>query len=137
MKKVLNYVAAAAIAATGLTVATASPAFAAGGCSSSSHPTVSVCVNHGADGNSTRGDFYMYRYDSSIYTYKEMFVVNGSERAVSKSGRITTTGRFCCSYTNLQTLPVSTKTVKNRVKIYTSSGALHMTVDSPQISVRN
>jgi hypothetical protein len=138
MKKILTYVAAAAMAATGLAVATASPAFAAGGCSSTSNPTIATCVNHGDDGNSTRGDFYIYRTpDTSIWTYKASFVVNGVEGSTRASGRITRTGRWCCTYTSLATLPISTKTVKNRVRLYTQSGALHMTVDSPTISVRN
>lgn len=138
MKKFMNYLVAAVIAVTGITVATASPAFAAGGCSSSSHPTIAVCVNHGDDGNQTRGDFYIYRApDSSIYTYRTSFIVNGSERLLSGHTRVTRTGRYCCKYANLATQPVSTKTVKFRVRLYTSAGALHITMDSPAISVRN
>ncbi|WP_430788305.1 hypothetical protein [Actinoplanes sp. G11-F43] len=127
-----------AIASTGLVGATVSPALAAGGCSSASNPTLQVCVNHGDDGNSTRGDFYINRApDSSVYTYRTAFVVNDVQRPLGPSTRITSSGRKCCTYVNLQTLPVSTKTVKNRVYIYTSSGALHMWLDSPAISVRN
>ncbi|GAB1694145.1 hypothetical protein [Krasilnikovia sp. M28-CT-15] len=134
--KFARHAMAAAVGVALVTVTSASPAFAAGGCNTS-NPTISVCVNHGDSGLNTRGDFYINRTpDSSIYKYKEVLVVNGSERG-SKTGRITQTGRHCCLYLNLQTLPVSTKSVKTRVYVYTRSGALHMTVDSPTISVRN
>ncbi|SDT77189.1 hypothetical protein [Actinoplanes derwentensis] len=137
-KKILSYVGAAVIASTGVAVATASPAFAAGGCSAASNPTVQVCVNHGDDGNSTRGDFYINRTpDSSVYYYRSSFIVNNAERNLGGYVRITSTGRKCCTYIGLATLPISTKTVKTRVRIYTSTKALHMTVDSPAISVRN
>ncbi|WP_152628669.1 hypothetical protein [Actinoplanes utahensis] len=132
MKKVLNYVTAAVVAAAGLTVATAAPAFAAGGCSASTNPTVVVCVNHGDDGAKTRGDFYINRApDWSVARYSEHFVVNGVENYQTMFGAVTRTGRYCCSYV---TRNRGTK-IKNRVKIYTASGAVHMTVDSPTITV--
>jgi hypothetical protein len=134
----IRYLLASAIAIVGPTLVTASPGLAAGRCSPSSHPTVAVCVNHGDDGNSTRGDFYIYRTpDSSIYTYKEILLLNGRETRGPKTGRINHTGRFCCLYKNFQTLPITTKSVANRVYIYTRSGNLHMMVDSPTIIIRN
>ncbi|HWS39231.1 MAG TPA: hypothetical protein VN408_41615 [Actinoplanes sp.] len=97
-----------------------------------------MCVNHGDNGNSTRGDFYINRTpDSSVYYYRSSFVVNNKETNLGGYVRITSTGRKCCTYVSLATLPISTKTVKTRVRIYTSTKALHMTVDSPTISVRN
>ena len=133
MKKFLNYLTAATVAVAGLSVATASPALAAvGGCSPSSNPTVVVCVNHGADGAKTRGDFYLNRTpDWSTYRYSEHFVVNGREEASSRGGSLTVTGRYCCTYTTR----VRGTRIANRVKIYTQSGVVHVQMDSPTITV--
>jgi hypothetical protein len=137
-REFIRHLLAPAIAIAGVNVLAASPAFAAGKCSPSNHPTVAVCVNHGDDGNMTRGDFYIYRKpDSSTYTYKEVLLLNGRETSNPKTGRIDHTGRFCCLYKNFQTLPPKAKSVANRVYIYTRAGNLHMKVDSPIISVRN
>ncbi len=128
---------ALSIVAAGTTAYSVSRAATAGGCSMKD-PRFVVCVNHGDDGNLTRGDFYINRPpDSSIYTYREVLVLNGREMRGPKTGRIDHRGRFCCLYKNLQTLPPRAKRVKNRVYVYTRAGVHHMREDSPEITVRN
>jgi hypothetical protein len=142
MRKTTRILLAATLGVAGATFV-ASPAFALGACSPTTNPTIAVCINHGDSGlNTTRGDFYLYRHDDSIYTYKEVFVVNGVERSVPvKSDRLDASSsaghRYCCNYTNLGTAPATRKTVKNRVYVYRRDGVRHMTVDSPEITFSN
>jgi hypothetical protein len=134
LKKLLRYVLAITIATTGVTVVTAAPALAWGGCNTS-NTTVGPCIDYGNSGSQARADFYLNRGpDWSIYYYKLAVIDDGVLYwKVGSYTRLTGTGRYCCWYHNVADLPATYDCVKTRVYIYRADYALHMYADSPTI----
>jgi hypothetical protein len=137
--RVIRYALAMLLAVVGVGAVTASPAMATivGGCNTS-NSTLKPCTNWGDDGNYVRGDFYLdHGPDLAIYSYTEKIVDHLSSGPTytywyNNGARtlLTHTGRYCCEYAWMQSLPVQTHNVYTEVSIYTKSGTLHMTVRS-------
>ncbi|TBL40894.1 hypothetical protein EYA84_06435 [Verrucosispora sp. SN26_14.1] len=134
LKHLARYLAVIALAVGGTTVATASPAFAIGGCDQS-NATVGACFDHPNGNSNARADFYFNRTpDSSYYSYSVWIEINGTRHQKVNKARLTSSGRHCCWYQPVSSLPPSWKTGRTIVTIYTSTGAAHTTSTSPSYS---
>jgi hypothetical protein len=138
VRRLIQAFVALALVTVGLTAVAATPASAAWGGCNNANVTLKPCVNFGANGDNVRADFYLDRTpDSSVHHYKVYLVENGVFR-VGATGTFDHTGRYCCWYWNTHS---SSGTyvyhVYTRVYVYTSSGAVHMIVDSPTANYAN
>lgn len=136
VRRVFQGLAALVLVTVGLVGFNATPAFAAGGCNNA-NVTLKPCVNFGANGDNVRADFYLDRTpDSSVHHYTVYLVVNGTSYNVG-SGTFSGTGRYCCWYRGTHNSSLTAFHVYTSVRVYTSTGVLHMTVNSPTINYQN
>ncbi|MFG1951159.1 hypothetical protein [Micromonospora sp. NPDC048830] len=131
-RKLAGYLGAIALIAGGTVTATASPAFAVGGCDQG-NSTVGACFDY-SGGSNARADFYMNRTVDSSYKYYRVWMrINGGSWVFKGEGS-TVQGRNCCWYHHVDALPDKWQTGQTRVTLYTSTWAAHTTSDSPIIS---
>jgi hypothetical protein len=136
VKRSIQYFLMLMMAVGVVTVVSASPASASGGCGND--PIIGSCIDYGAYGSFAHGDFYMnVAPNGNFKTAKVQFVVNGKAGAFKPAVTIVR-GRNTNGLWNVSmaSLPISTKSVYFKVTVYTSTGGLYGHYDSPTIVVR-
>ena len=133
-KRILRTSVVAVVMALAAVAVVESPAFAVGGCNHQFKP-LGPCIDY-QGGTQARADFYLNVAPSDTYhSFRVAIVSNGSVQWLNLKADFTGTGRYCCWYRSVDSMPDSWHTVFTRVNIYNSVGSLVDTVDSPSINV--
>jgi hypothetical protein len=113
-------------------MATASPAQAATGGGCTDHPGSAPCISY--SNQYVHSDFYQNRRpDASMRKAALMIYVNGKHVKTKWYDPLTRTGRHGPIDFGVATMPPSRGSAYTKVRVYTSSGALHYEVNSPTV----